>query len=187
MTPADFDVQFNRLTAHFHLPADANREALALDWLKAFEHYHVDALDHAITDVTRTAQDRFWPSLGKVLGIVRGRIAGMEKTGKCTTCHGSTWIDSAPFKSNGMIYENVVVRCPDCGVPAPQYAAPSHREPLTASEYAAWRRSEDQPQYMPEPCQARPHSEAPPELKAVFEKLRIKLFGTFVDNNGEIA
>jgi hypothetical protein len=188
MNAADFDTQFNRLTGHFHLPADSNRDLIALDWLKAVEHYHVDALDHAVTDLIRTAQDRFWPSLGKVLTIIRGRIGSMEKTGACATCHGSSWIESAPFKANHMIYEGVCIRCPDCGIPAPQYSAPGHRHALTAAEYADWRRGDHERQYMPECLQAKPRPEGEvTEIKAAMERLRIKLFGTFDENNGGVA
>lgn len=188
MSPAEFDGQFNRLTAHFHLPTESNRDQVALDWLKAVEHYHVDALDHGVTDLIRQSQDRFWPSLGKLLVIVRGRIAGMEKAGKCATCHGSGWLDSAPFKANGMIYENVVARCHDCGIPSPQYTAPSHRQELTAHEYAEWGRKEHDRNYMPHGLEAktRPEGEVT-EIKAAMERLRIKLFGTFDENNGGVA
>jgi hypothetical protein len=183
MTSAEFDKQFNRLTEHFHLPADSSRDTIGTDWFKAVEHYHVDALERAVTDLIRTAQDRFWPPLGKLTSAIRNRIAGMDRQpGKCATCHGSSWIDVAPFKSNHMIYENVLMRCPDCGIPAPPYTEPSRREPLTSREHAEWRMGDAPKQYMPEAQQAKPWDEAEriahkTAMMAVFEKLRIKLFG----------
>lgn len=142
MNAADFDDQFNRLTAHFHMAADANRATVSMDWYQAVQHYHVDALERGVTDVIRNATDRFWPPLGKLLEAIRGRMAGVEKTrNTCATCHGSTWIESRPWKSNHRIYEGFQ-RCPDCGVPAPVHHVGDHREELTATEYAQWMRRE---------------------------------------------
>jgi hypothetical protein len=178
VTAADFDTQFNRLTGHFHLPADASRESVALDWYRAVEHYDVNDLDHAITELIRSSKDRYWPPLGSVLRSMRGRQAGNDRGGKCPTCHGSTMIESAPFVSNGMIYANVMQRCPDCGVPPPVYTAPSNRAGLTASEYREWSQRERQPQYMPDGMQAHPwKADDETELKAGMAKLRVNLFG----------
>lgn len=177
MNSADFDTQFNRLVESFHLPTDAKRETLAMDWYQAVQGYDLDVLERSITTLIRSAQDRFWPPLGTLLNLCRGRAAGAP-SGKCQTCHGSTWIESAPFLSNGMIYENTVIRCPDCGVPAPQYAAPSHRGNLTASEYREWSQRDKQPQNMPDGLQAHPF---PPEdfsdMRAAMDRLHLKLFG----------
>jgi len=178
MTSADFDTQFNRLTGHFHLPVDASRETVGLDWFRAVEHYHIDALELAVTELIRSAQDRFWPPLGKMLSTLRGRLDKYERTGKCATCHGSTWIDSAPFKSNGMVYQGVVVRCPDCAIPSPHYTAPGHREGLTASEYAQWAQGDHAKDYMPAGCKAHPFkAEDQTEIRAAMNRLHLKLFG----------
>lgn len=139
MNAADFDTQFSRLTAHFHLPVDASRETVAIDWFKALEHYHVDALERGVTELIRTHPDRFWPPLSKLLGAIKTKLAGYDKTrDKCQTCNGTTWIDATPWKSNSRVYEGFQ-RCPDCGVPAPEYKSVGHREELTAVEYQAWR------------------------------------------------
>jgi hypothetical protein len=179
MNAADFDTQFNRLTGHFHLPTDASREMLALDWLKAMEHYHVDALDRAVTELIRTEEERYWPALGKVIGIIKHRIDKYDRApGKCATCHGSSWIDSQPFKSNGMIYGNVLMRCPDCGIPAPQYSEPGGRKPLTAQEYRDWTNGDSNRQYMPEGLQGKPRPESETsEIKEAMARLRVQLFG----------
>lgn len=189
MNAADFDDQFNRLVGHFHLPTDASRETLAQDWYQAVQGYDSAVLERAVTTLTRTSQDRFWPPLGRVLDLCRGRAAGNDSGGKCRTCHGSTWIDSAPFKSNGMIYEGAVIRCPDCRVPAPNYTAPSHREPLTAIEYREWSEGTSKPDYMPEGCKAKPRPDGErTEMKAAMDRLRIKLFGHRpVQREGETA
>jgi hypothetical protein len=97
MNSADFDVQFDRLTGHFHLPADTTRETVALDWYQALQAYEFEVVERSITTLIRSAQDRFWPPLGKLLELCRGRAAGTVRGGKCATCFGSTWIDSAPF------------------------------------------------------------------------------------------
>lgn len=184
MTPAEFDDQFNRLTAHFHLPADGSRETIALDWLKALEHYHVDALERGVSHLIRTETDRYWPALGAVMQAVRDKMAGMAPAhGKCLTCHGSKWIEVAPFKSNGMIYENVCQRCPDCGTPAPTVGEQRGRHSLTATEYQAWRNDEHARDYMPEGLKAKPWRDEAARLAhkrtmlAAFAALRIKLFG----------
>lgn len=178
MNPADFDTQFNRLTGHFHLPADASRETIGTDWFNAVQGYDSDVLERSVTTLIRTAQDRFWPPLGRLLDLCRGRASGATASGKCGTCHGSAWIDSAPFIANGMIYENTVVRCPDCGVPAPNYTAPNHRDGLTAIEYREWSEGTNNCDYMPEGCKAktRPDGEAN-EMRAAMERLRLRLFG----------
>jgi hypothetical protein len=136
MTPADFDDQFNRLTNHFRMSADTDRHLVALEWLKAVEHYHIDALDHAVTELIRHSTDTFWPPLGKLLEIIRNRIAGLERvSNKCQTCNGSTWVEAWPWQVNGLVYTGMS-RCPDCGVPAPQdIKQSSHRVPLTKVQY----------------------------------------------------
>lgn len=180
MNSADFDTQFSRLTAHFHLPADASRESLGMDWYQAVQGYDVAVLERAVTTLTRTSQDRFWPPLGRVLDLCRGRASGAP-SGKCQTCHGSTWIESAPFKSNGMIYDNCVIRCPDCRVPQPQYAPPAFRDGLTALEYREWSQGPNA-DTMPDGCKGKPWDvEALKAHKAamwkMFDVLRLKLFG----------
>jgi len=180
MIPAEFDTQFNRLTNHFHLPNDADRDQVALDWLKAVEHYHVDALERGVTDLIRNATDRFWPPLGKLLEAIRGRMAGMEKTpGKCATCHGSTWIEAWPMKSrDGRVYE-FMSRCPDCGVPAPTMNnRHDHLMPLSQAEYQQFKAGEWNHPPMPEGLQAKPRKPGEvTEIAAAMERLRVKLFG----------
>lgn len=180
MTSPEFETQFARLTAHFHLPADDSRDTLAVDWFRSLQHYHVEAFDHAVTELTKTAQDRFWPPLGKVVSTIKSRIDRYERAaGKCATCQGATWIDSAPFKSHGMIYDNVLLRCPDCGTPPPPYTDPHGRQPLTSREYAEWKIGDAPNQYMPEAQQARPWTPEQREahrasLRQMLEQLRSK-------------
>lgn len=138
MSAAEFDTQFNRLKAHFHLGADVDKSALGVEWFQSVEHYHVDALDHAVTQLIRQATDRFWPPLGKLLEIIRGRMAGMEKTrDKCATCSGSTWVEAWPWQVNGVVYTGMS-RCPDCGVPAPEMKPSPYRAPLTKVQYQSY-------------------------------------------------
>lgn len=135
MTSAEFETQFERLTAHFHLPTDGTRDTIGIDWFHAVEHYHVAALDRGVTELIRTAQDRYWPALGRLTTAIKAKLAGYDKTrDKCATCAGTTWIESAPWKSNGRIYTGFV-RCPDCGVPAPDYKPVGQRSELSAVEY----------------------------------------------------
>lgn len=182
MNAADFDAQFSRLTAHFHLPADASRETLAMDWFRALEHHHIDALDAAITELTRTATDRYWPALGKITELIRARQGRYDRAhGKCDTCHGATWIPAQAWKSNGMIYDGLQ-RCPDCGIPAPQDINRRGARELTATEAQA-HYSGQREDYMPDFAKAKPWKSEAARLehkramREAFERLRIKLFG----------
>lgn len=182
MNAADFDTQFNRLTAHFHLPADASRETLAHDWFKALEHYHIDALEHAVTELTRTATDRYWPALGKITELIRNKIGRYDKfNGKCQTCHGSTWIEAWPVVWDKKLYE-MFSRCPDCGVPAPEMKKPHpHARPATREEYEGWKDGTSYRDTMPDFAQAKPWKPGAREahkaqMREMFDRLRRKLF-----------
>lgn len=177
MNAADWDGQFNRIGMHFRLPADADRERVSLDWYHALEHYHVDAVERGITELVKDAEDTYWPALGKLVALIRGRIAGMEKFGgKCQTCHGSTWIEDWPHKTpEGMVYE-YMQRCPDCGVPAPQGGSRKYGlTPLTASEKRAYDAGE-WPCAPMEGVKPKPKHD-PTELRAWCAAMAVKLFG----------
>ncbi len=175
MNAAGFDEQFNRVAAHFHLPTDSSRETVAMEWFRAVEHYHIDALDHAVTHLIRQATDRFWPPLGKLLEIIRGRIAGMDKTrDKCATCHGSTWVDVWPYQVNGLVYTGVQ-RCPDCGVPAPEMPKENpYRKPLTKAEYQAYLAGTFGRSAMPDGTGAKHPNRKNPEIAALIDKFAAK-------------
>lgn len=179
MTAADFDTHFNRLTAHFHLPADSDRGLVGLEWFKAVEHYHVDALDRGVTDLIRGATERYWPPLGKLLELIRGRLAGMEKTRNvCATCDGSGWIEAWPVMSFGMVYE-MNSRCPDCGIPAPAVPVHPRSRPLTKVEYADWKARRAHRDTMPEWAKAKnpTNLEAREDLRKWVNETRERLFG----------
>lgn len=178
MNVGDFDTQFNRLTQHFHLPTDASRESLGVDWYKAVEHYHIDAMERAVTELIRTAQDRFWPPLGKLLTAIQSRFDKYDRShGKCATCHGSTWIEAFPWKSNGMIYQGNQ-RCPDCGIPAPQTHDRPQVRAVTRLELAEYQAGRSGRELMPPGLEGKPRHEGDPfEMNAAMERLRIKLFG----------
>jgi hypothetical protein len=175
MSPAEFAEQFERLTAHFHLPTDGTRDTLAVDWLKALQHYHVDAFEHAVTQLTQTSTDRFWPALGRVLEVIKTRISRYDKfNGKCEGCGGSGWVEAPPFESNGLIYGNTVQRCLKCGIPEPQIESHRRRSitSVQAHEYQAGRFGRDQ---MPAGLEAK-HPEKPgnPELRHMIAAFRAK-------------
>ena len=178
MTAAEWDTQWKRLD-QFRVGGEADRNEVSSEWFAQLRHWHIDAVDHGITRLIGSAKDTFLPGLGLLKEFIQERIDRYQRTdGKCATCHGSTWIDSAPFKANGMIYEGVCIRCPDCGIPAPQYVEPSNRQPLTSREYAEWRMGDAPRQYMPPGLEGKPVREGEvTEMKAAMERLRIKLFG----------
>lgn len=180
MTPAEWGAQWRRLD---QFRVSGERSEVSAEWFAQLKHYHVDAVDYGITQLIGQAKDTFLPGLGLLKDFIQARFDRYQRTdGKCATCHGSTWVDAPPFMENGMICANAVVRCPDCGIPAPAYTAPSSRRPLTAREYAEWRLNDHPKQYMPEGLQAkpRPASEAT-EIKQAMAKLRVKLFGNSED------
>lgn len=178
MTGAEFDQQFARLAAHFHLPQDESRDTIAADWCAALKHYHVDALEHAVTELTRTATDRYWPALGKVMELIKARIGRYDKAqGKCATCHGSTWIEAQPWKSNGIVYEGVQ-RCPDCATPAPQTNERKTIQPLTSLEFHEYQKGRYGRELMPPGLEAKhPEKVVNPEFKVWAEALKKRLFG----------
>lgn len=185
MNAAEFDTQFNRLTTHFHLPVDSSRETIGMDWFKAVEHYHVDAFDRAVTELIRKEQDRFWPALGKVLGLIQSRMGKYDRThGKCATCHGATWVEAWPVIWCGNLYE-MYSRCPDCGVPAPEMKKPHpSARPATKNEYEDWKAGHFARNSMPPGLEAKPWKSEEARLahkaamREMFEKLRIRLFGS---------
>jgi hypothetical protein len=177
MTSVEFERQFTRLTGHFHLPADDSRDTISVDWFKAVEHYHVEALDHAVTELIRTAQDRFWPPLGKILSTIQSRLGRYDRTfGKCNTCNGSSWIEAPSYKANGQVYA-ALRRCPDCGIPAPELE--QHRtEPLSTVEQHEYQAGRYMRSQMPPGLEAKPKPEGEKtEMKIAMERLRIQLFG----------
>lgn len=134
MTINEFHREFGRLENHFRMEGD--KKEITREWFKALSHFHVDALSHAVDKVIQEAQDTFWPALGKITSAIRARIMRYEHTrNTCATCHGNTWIQAQPEKVFGMIYARHQ-RCPDCGVPPPDYNPNRYGcEPLTALEY----------------------------------------------------
>lgn len=166
MNAAEFDQQFNRLTAHFHLPVDASRDAIALDWFRAVEQWPLEALEKAVTHMIYTETERYWPALGKLLEAIRIKSAGTPRNdGQCPTCGGGGWLETHPFLSNGMVYANTLIRC-SCK-PAPNVEPSRGRRPLTATEYRAYSTGEMPRDYMPDGLKAKHPERGNPELKAM--------------------
>ena len=176
MTTVEFKPQFARLANHFRMGADMDRDQVYKDWFRGLAHYHVDAVSTGIDQLTRESTETYWPALGKLLEIIRNRLAGMQKVrNNCGTCHGSTWIDAAPYKVGGIIYEGVV-RCPDCGVPAPQM--PDRKiESLSSVQYHEWKAGRYGRDLMPDGMKAKPKPAGDPyELREAMERIRQRLF-----------
>lgn len=189
MTAAEWEGQWRRLDP-FRVGGDADRGEVSAEWFAQLKHHHVDAVDYGITQLIGSAKDTFLPGLGLLKDFIQARFDRYQRTdGKCQTCHGSTWIESAPFKSNGMIYEGAVIRCPDCGVPEPNYTAPNNRQSLSSREHAEWRMNDHNRQYMPAGQHAKPRLDGEQtEIKAAMDRLRIKLFGHRpVEREGEAS
>lgn len=176
MTAAEWSQQWKRLD-QFRVSAEADRKEVEAEWFAQLRHHHVEAVEHGITQLIGAAKDTFLPGLGLLKDFIQQRFDKYQRTdGKCQTCHGSTWIESAPFKSNGMIYR-ADIRCPDCGVPQPNYSTPSNRQALTHREFAEFRLNDHDRQYMPIEQRAKHPNTVNPEMKAAAERLRVTLFG----------
>lgn len=179
MTFAEWDAQWARLNP-FHTRGDVDREQLSAEWFAQLKHFHVDAVDHGITQLIGGAKDNFLPGLGLLKDHIRARLARYDRVpGKCGACGGSGWVDAPPFKSNGLVYANVVSRCLVCGIPAPQIETHARREPLTelqAHEYHAGRFGRSQ---MPQGLDDRhPERAGNPELKHMIAAFRAKFANT---------
>lgn len=177
MTYAEWEVQWRRLD-QFRVGGDADRSEVSAEWFAQLKHWHVDAVDHGITQLIGSAKDTFLPGLGLLKDYIQARIDRYDRTGKCDVCGGSGWVDGVPFLSNGLVYANAVTRCTACGIPAPKVESSARREPLTdlqRHEYDAGRYGREQ---MPDGLQAK-HPDQPgnPDLKAAFDQLKEKLFG----------
>lgn len=186
MTFQEWQPQWARL-AHFHVSGDVDRNALEAEWFAQLKHWHVDAVDAGITQLIGSAKDNFLPGLGLLKDYIRQRLDRYERTsGKCPRCNGSGWVEAPHFKSNGLVYANVVTRCGECGIPAPQVESHSRRERLTdleQHEYQAGRYGREQ---MPVGMEGKPwdpekKAAHKAQMKAAFEALRKKLFGTSKD------
>lgn len=178
MTPHEWKAEWRRLD-HFRAGGDGDRGALEAEWFAQLRHYHVDAVHDGITKLIGHAKDTFLPGLGLLKDFIQQRFDKYERTsGKCQTCHGSSWVDAPLFRSNGLIYANALQRCPDCGIPAPTGDVNQRRErvsELHTHEYLAGRFGREQ---MPEGLQAK-HPDRPgnPEMKAAMARLHVTLFG----------
>lgn len=186
MTSTEWHGHWKRL-AQFRVSADANRDELELEWFAQLKHYHVDAVDHGITQLIGSAKDTFMPGLGLLKDFIQQKFDRYDRShGKCETCHGSSWIELPPFRSNGIIYANTVTRCPDCGIPAPKVETHGRRERLTDlqhHEYTAGRFGREQ---MPVGCESKPWKPGAKEahkaeMMTAFKALRLKLFGSTKD------
>jgi len=187
MTAAEWETQWKRLD-QFRVGGDADRTEVSAEWFAQLKHYHVDAVEHGITQLIGSAKDTFLPGLGLLKELIQTRIDRYERAHHgCQTCHGSTWIESWPVVSNGQLYE-MFARCPDCGVPAPEMKKPHpNARPATKTEYEEWKAGRYLRDTMPDWAKAKPwKSEAArlnhkAEMREAFEKLRIKLFGSGED------
>lgn len=184
MTRDEWKMQWKRLD-QFHVTGDANRSDVSTEWFKQLQHHHVDAVEHGVTRLIGSARDTFLPGLGLLKGFIQERIDKYERTGgRCATCHGSTWIEAWPVVWEGRLYE-MLARCPDCGVPAPEMKKPhSTARPATKLEYEEWKAGRFSRDTMPEWAKAKPWKseqariEHKAAMREAFEKLRIKLFGS---------
>lgn len=183
MTVPEWLPEWARLD-QFHLPTGADRLAVAEEWFRQLQHHPVAAVHDGITDLIGSTPDTFLPGLGKLRELIRARSDRTEtpESAKCFRCHGSRWIDADPFLSNGLVYANTVIRCPECGVPPPTLPPSPYRRALTPEERAAWDAGQAR-DTMPSWAKAKktPQNEAAREqhrtaMREAFGRLHLKLF-----------
>lgn len=110
------------------------------EWFLAFGALPLDDVDAAVSRLVRGRASSFWPTPGELSDHLQAVRAGRsERANLCPTCHGTTWIESHPWRANGgQVYEGVR-RCPDCGVPPPDLSGLAGRQtPLSGLELRAW-------------------------------------------------
>jgi len=135
MTTREFEPQFRRLEAQFRRPADVPRATHFSEWFTALERYHVQTVERGITSLIRQATDTFWPAVRSLTDLIRGQVT--PSGAQCQTCHGNTWVEARPFMALGRVYQGVK-RCPDCGIPPPQYEPIAPQSVLTDREVDEW-------------------------------------------------
>lgn len=181
MTAAEWKAQWKRLE-HLRSSGDADRGELEAEWFSQLRHYHVEAVEYGITKLIGHTKDTFLPGLGLLKDFIQQKFDRYQRTdGKCPTCHGSSWVSAPAFKSNGIIYANVVQRCPDCGIPSPQVDDRGHRQRLTDLELHEYQAGRYGRNIQPEGLEAKPLSAEAAEahrasMRASLEQLRRKLF-----------
>ena len=132
--------QIERLAlAGFITPKTDKLGAMVEEWCKALARFEVGQIQAAMDWLIQHRTERWWPTLGEVLDTVRLTTKTVEEpSSKCQTCDGSHWIETVPFQSFGHVY-TAVRRCPDCGVPSPDYKVPPGlRQSLTAAQHRSY-------------------------------------------------
>jgi hypothetical protein len=192
MTSAEWKTQWKRLR-QFRINPDATADEVSLEWFQQLQHYHVDAVERGITELIGQQKDTFLPGVGALRELITNRINKYDQhRGGCQTCHGATWIDAWPVMWEGRLYE-MFARCPDCGIPAPEMKRPHpSARPATKTEYEEWKAGRYARNIMPPGLEAKPmkpgkREQFMAERREFFDQLRIKLFGTFDENNGGVA
>lgn len=132
--------QLERLAlAGFVAPTGEKLALMVGEWTRALAVYEDRHVLAGFDWVIEHRTDRWWPTLGEVLAAIRAAMGPKpEAATRCQSCEGSGWIEAVPFHAMQQTYE-AMRRCPDCGIPAPDYTAPKGtRQPLTASEHRQW-------------------------------------------------
>lgn len=139
MTRAEAMEQLERYVhAGYRQPEDI---AAAFDeWFAAFASVAVEDVAAAIGRMVQRRTSSFWPTPGELREHLAAVTAGrVEQRPGCQMCGGTTWIEAPPYRANGGLVYQGVVRCTACNVPAPNtdYLA-NHQTPMDASELREW-------------------------------------------------
>lgn len=139
MTATEWKRQWTRLLSHFRLNPNADPAPIEREWFAHLKHHHVDAVEAGLSHLVGSATETHWPALGTLKQAIQAHLSKYEHTrAHCETCHGSGWVEAAPWRANGGHVYQGNERCPDCGIPAPEYKPLSTRTPLNAIELVAF-------------------------------------------------
>ena len=134
----------DRMVAAGFVPPDLARPILFQEWYRHVRTVSVADLNHAITKLAESRELRFWPTPAEFKRFLPNHDIGQHQV-RCLTCHDTKWVDATPYHANGndpktgkpLVYEGVI-RCPDCGTPAPNIDHLAGRQtPLTEAELMA--------------------------------------------------
>jgi hypothetical protein len=145
MTQLEAMDEFDRLAAAGYVqPADPDGKpgAVFTEWFNGLQSYAREDVHDGITRLLGAKTDRFWPTLGELRGCIAGVTAGRERRGKCDTCRDSGWVDARPYRANGGLVYQGVMRCPGCGLQMPRDVSGQHQTPLTEREFADWQKAQ---------------------------------------------
>lgn len=102
-----------KLRKAYNKPKDTDRAKLYYEALKAMPGPTIRMAVDALIN-----EEKYFPNVATIrkycAGVTRAVAAPPSFDNVCETCHGEGWVDADPIHENGLVYRNVVRRCPQC-------------------------------------------------------------------------